>query len=459
MLNDTLGALTGGPRDIAARHQTLRDAIDWSYNLLDPSEKKLFAQLSVFQGSISLEAIAAVCGFDHKFDSLNLLESLLNKSLLHRKEGLEGEPRFVFLKTVHQYAREQLEQSAEAEELRLRHAQFFLELVERAEPELKGPRQEYWSNILRAEYDNLRAAMGWSLESSDARTGLRLVAALAEFWYYEGPISEGERWLEQAMTRLEEVPPGIRARVLNGAGLLAFALGRHALGKKWNREALAIAQQLQDRSSTAWALFLLSAHATTDPAEYIEGIELCEKALSLYHEIDDKAGLAWTYNQLGELTRLVKDYPRARKAYEESLAICRATGNRRREAIALVNLSYTAQHQGDYRQAEAYALEGLKLLHALKLKYHSTIVLAMLAGPVAALEKAKRAARLLGASEAIFESMSVSLQPADKVEIDGYVVTARQQLTKEVFEACWAEGRQMSFEQAIAYAVEADAEG
>jgi len=459
VLNDALTALTSGPRDFSARHQTLRAAIEWSYQLLDDQEKKLFARLAVFQGGRTLEAVRAVCSPGLELDALQGLESLHNKSLLQQKEGLEGEPRFVLLETLHQYARERLEESGEGEEMRRRHLEFMLELAERAEPGLRGPNQEVWSTRLRTEYDNLRAALGWSLRKADPSMGIRLAGALSEFWYYEGPISEGEKWIESALKRMSEVAPGLRAKLLNGAGLLAFARGDHAHGKRWNREALSLWQELGNKGGSAYALFLLSAHATMDPNEYAEGIALCEQALSLYLEIDDKPGLAWVYNQIGELSRLLGNYERSRQAYEKSLAVCRQTGNRRREAIALVNLSYAAQYQGEYRQAEDYARQGLALLYELRLKYHSTIVLSMLAGPVAAQGNARRAATLLGASEAIFESMSVSLQPADKVEIDRYVVLAREQLAETEFQAAWAEGRQMSFEQAVGFALSGKADG
>ena len=283
-----------------------------------------------------------------------------------------------------------------------------------------------------------------------------MVGALYEFWYYEGPVSEGEKWVELAIERIDEGAAEIRASVLNGAGMLAFARGDHENGKHWNREALAIAREHGDKLNMALALFLLSAHATTNPNAYAEGISFCEEALSLFQEIDDRPGLAWVYNQLGELNRLVKNHDQSRKAYEQSLRICRQTGNRRREAIALVNLSYAAQHQGDYKQAEQFALQGLALLYELKLKYHSTIVLSMLAGPEAALGKSERAARLLGASDAIFESMSVSLQPADQIEIDGYLTIVHDQLGEDAFRKFWGQGRKMSFEQAVKYALSVD---
>ncbi len=455
-LESRLGTLTSGSRDLPARMQTLRGAIEWSYNLLDEDEKVLFARLSVFQGGCTVEAAEAVCTPGLSLDALDGLDSLRNKNLLRQEESPKGEPRFLMLETIHEYAREKLGASGESEDLRRRHAEYFVALAEQAEPELRGARQGLWSARLRVEHDNLRSALAWTLaDTANSKTelGLRLVGALSEFWYYEGRISESEKWIEQAIMRVDQVPPGIRAKVLNGAGMLAFARGDHKRGRRWNGEALAVAREVQDKSNWAWALFWLSAHATTNPDEYQEGIALCEEALSLFREIDDKPGLAWGYNQMGELTRLVKDYARARSAYEESITVCRETGNRRREAIALVNLSYVAQHQGDYRQAEMFALEGLTLLHDLELEYHSAIALSMLAGPVTAQGKARRAAKLLGASEAAFAKMSVGLQPADRLEIDRYIFMIREQLGDEEFRTAWAEGRSMSIEQAIAYAL------
>ena len=453
MLSDSLNVLTGGPRDHAERHQTLRAAIDWSYKLLSRDEKKLFARLSVFQGGRSLEAIDIVCNPNREFHTLSLLESLFNKCLVQQSAGLEGEPWFILLETIQQYACERLGESGATEEFRGEHAKYFVELSERAAPELSGPNQEVWSSRLRFEYDNLRTALTWAFSGANPVLGARLAGSLSEFWYYEGPISDGEYWIKEALLWRSELPPGTLAKVLNGAGIMAFARGDPEGGKMWNREALEIARSQRDKYNWAWALFWLSAHATTSPDEYEEGVRLCEKALALYREIDYKSGLAWTYNQLGELTRLLKDFKRARSSYENSLAVCRETGNRRREAIALLNLSYVAMYQDDFQQAEAYALEGLALLQVLRLKYHSVIGLAMLAGPIAAQGRPIRAARLLGASESIFERMSVALQSADQVEIDRFIDLTRCKLDKETFELAWSEGRAMSFEQAVDYAL------
>jgi predicted ATPase/serine/threonine protein kinase len=454
LIDNSLDVLSSGPRDLTARHQTLRAAIDWSYELLDMAEKKLFARLAVFQGGRSLDAIQEVCQPGLGMSALIGVESLLNKSLLQRTDEIDGAPRFFFLDTIHQYARERLAESGEEQAIQRRHAVFFVKLAEKAEPELRGPDQERWSACLREDYDNLRAALSWAIEGGDPELGLRLVGALSEFWYYEGPISEGEKWIQLALDQLESEPisPGFQAKVLNGAGMLAFATGDHARGKRLNQQALNIARKAGDKVSWAWALFWLSAHTTIQPETYRDGIILIEKALNLFRESGDQAGLAWGYNQLGELSRLVGDLEQARAAYESSLAICREAGNRRREAIALLNLSYVAQGQDDYKQAEKYCLAGLALLQKLKLEYHTAIALSMLAGPVASQGQAEQAATILGASEGIFERMAVTFQPADRVEIDNYIAQVRQMMDPEAFNTALQTGREMSFEQALAYA-------
>jgi len=456
LLSNSLGMLASGPRDFDARHQTLRAAIDWSYNLLDEDEKTLFARLAVFQGSRSLEAIDIVCGHALESGVLHGLESLLNKSLIIQKEGPKGEPRFVMLETIQQYARERLKRRGDVDLMHRQHAEYFAALAEQAEPLLRGPEQEYWSARLRADYDNLLAALEWSFSQKDASIGLRLAASLSEFWYYEGSISQSQKWIEVALKRVDQAPPDIHAKMLNGASMLAFVFGQHERGKQMNLEALAIAQQIGDRYNQAWALLWLSAHSTKNPDEYLESVQFSEQAVALFEELDDQAGLAWGYNQIGESTRLVGDFERAGRAYEASLAICRQIGNRRREAISLVNLSYVAQRQGEYKKAEYYVIEGLDLLHSLDLRYHCAIALAMLAGPVASQGKAWRAVKLLGASQAIFERMSTSLQPADQVEIAGYAASAATQLDPLDYQAAWAEGQQFSFEQAMQYASQKD---
>ena len=200
-LGNRLKLLKGGARDLPTRQQTLRGAIDWSYDLLEEEEKTLFGRLSVFSGGRTLEAIEEICDPEGDLDALEGVESLLQKSLLRREEGVGGESRFVMLETVHEYARERLEASDEAEETRRLHAEYFLALAEEAEPELSGADQLACLERLEAEHDNLRAALSWSLEK-EPETALRLAGALARFWEMRARFLEGSSWLEAAL-RLE----------------------------------------------------------------------------------------------------------------------------------------------------------------------------------------------------------------------------------------------------------------
>jgi non-specific serine/threonine protein kinase len=456
-LESRLGTLTGGARDLPARLRTLRGAIDWSYDPLDADEKTLFARLAVFQGGRSVEAVEAVCGHGLAVDVIDGLESLLHKSLLQLGEGLDGEPRFLFLETIHEYARERLEESGESDAMRKRHAEYFVTLAERAERDPFGAGPGYGSARLRIEHDNLRTALAWSLGGADAELGLRLVGALRDFWYYSGHFAEAWRWTERACESAGDAPPALCAKALNAAGLLADARGDNERCNLLLREALALSREAGDRINQAWALAFTGVHLTVYPDRYGEGIALCEEGLALFRKLDHKPGIARALNFVGELARLDGDYERAQEVYEECLTIARQIGDSIREALMLGNLGCVAQHQGNYERAEALMMDSLAQLWELHLVYGIAPTLLALAGPVGAKGQAERAARLFGAGEALFEAMGVQPQPSDQFVVDRYVAAVREQLDEATFEAARAAGRAMSLEEAIACALGEDA--
>src|SRR5574341_842629 len=218
-LSSRLKALTGGARDLPARQQTLRGAIDWSYDLLDEQEQKLFARLGVFQGGPSLEAVEAVCGPGLDLDVADGLESLLNKSLLRQEEGLPGEARFVMLETIHEYARERLSESGEGEAIHRRHAEYFTQWVERFKRDIRAGGQQYarfaWLNV---EYANLRAALEWSLAGEQSELGLRMIGAIWPYWWREGHHIEWQSWVSRAEKASADAPPLVRAGLLRAKG-------------------------------------------------------------------------------------------------------------------------------------------------------------------------------------------------------------------------------------------------
>jgi predicted ATPase len=222
-LSGRLKLLTGGARDLPERQRTLRATIEWSYALLDEGEQLLFGRLAVFSGGRTLEAIEAICDAegDLPVDAFDGVSSLLDKSLIRQEEGPNGEPRFVMLETVHEFAREKLQGSGEAEQIKRVHAEYFLTLAEEAYPELKGANQLQWLERLEVEHDNMRAALSWTLERKEVEVALRMGGALWGFWSARGYKSEGRGWLEEALAMDGRGSPEVRAMALAGVGSLA----------------------------------------------------------------------------------------------------------------------------------------------------------------------------------------------------------------------------------------------
>jgi non-specific serine/threonine protein kinase len=198
----------------------------------------------------------------------------------------------------------------------------------------------------------------------------------------------------------------------------------------------------------------LGVQALAFPGECKEGIKLCEEALKLFRKSGDKAGISRALNSIGELARLDSDYERAGRAYQDAIDIARKRGDKLAEAISSANLGYVAHHQGNYEQAEAILAKSLTRFLEIENTRYIPQALAVFAGPVAAQGHPAKAARLLGASEALLESMGIDLQAGDQFEVERYVAAVREQLDEATFDAAWTDGRAMSLGQAVSYALE-----
>jgi tetratricopeptide (TPR) repeat protein len=249
----------------------------------------------------------------------------------------------------------------------------------------------------------------------------------------------------------------MKAKAFNVAGYLAYYIGDSERGKEWSRLALDLYQELGDSANVGWVLVWLAANMLGHPDEHIEGISSCEEGLSIFRELEDRLGMAQALTVLGELSRFVGDYERARRVYEECLMISRELGLKRREAIILNNLTYVAQNRGDYELAASLVREALALVFELGSNYLFLTGMAVLAGPTASKGQPERAARLLGASDSLLEEMGVGLQAGDQFEIDRYIDAVRKSLDQEVFHAAWEEGQTMTLDEAIAYALSDEA--
>jgi predicted ATPase/DNA-binding SARP family transcriptional activator/DNA-binding CsgD family transcriptional regulator/Flp pilus assembly protein TadD len=495
-LGHPLKVLSGGRRLADQRHQTLRAALDWSYELLSEPEQVLFGRLSAFAGGFTLkaaESVGAGGGIEEE-DVLELLSHLVDKSLVLAKESWERGARYRLLEPVRQYAREKLEDGGEAEAVGRRHAEFFLALAEEAELELSRPRQAEWLDRLETEHDNLRAALTWALEL-EVDLGPRMAGALCRFWHTRGYLSEGRRYLEEAVARSDAVSATVRAKALDGLGWIAEPQGDYERARVAYEQSLELYRSSNDRRGVANALGDLGSLAL-DRGDYEQAYSLLEESLTLHRELGSKEEVVGVLNGLGVLASANGDRERSVSYFREALTLSRGSGSVRKNAASLGNLGITmlvhgdpeqatalldeslalfqeigdssniaiglmhsalaALTQGDHERVRALSQESLKLLQKGEDKQHIPDCLEIMAGGAGVQGRAQRATRLWGAAEAMREDLGVPLQPEDRELLDPYLTTARSSLGEMVWQATLGEGRAMMPEQAIEYALSAE---
>lgn len=508
-LDHRLSLLTSGTRDMPARHQTLRAAIDWSYSLLPEDEKRLFRLVSGFAGGAALDAVEAVArrwpstdgGRDER-SVLVTVGALIDKSLL-RQTAIEGEPRYSMLETLREYGIEQLTALREMEDLRRAHAEYYLALAEELEPDLGGPKQGELLDRLEQEHDNMRAALSWATTKQETELALRLCVALWWFWRVRGHGAEGRRWLETALAMPNNVPEGSEASAKiklqrihshNAAGVLAYEQGDYEQAIKFHEGTLALGREMGRLPSIAAALNNLGLVARAQ-GDYLKAHSLYEESLEIRRKIgiegpDHKWNIAINLNNLGVVAVELGDYEVALALHEDGLALRREVGDKRGIAMGMHNLGYVLALQGRYEEARAmqdeslglnreigdkwgmaYALNSLgqidlstgDLAGALE-NYTEAVGLRMsigdkegiadtldgLASVAAATGQNELAARLLGTAGALRDGTGLHIAPTVRNFYERILSTVRDRLGERHFKAAWHEGRGMSPEQVLA---------
>lgn len=454
-LASRLRLLTGGARDLPERQRTLRTAIDWSYHLLKPAEQALFAQLSVFSGGGTLEAIEAVCNTGDEIgrDVLEEVESLLEKSLLRGREELGGEPRYAMLETIREYACERLEESGAAQQFRRRHAEYFLALAGEAEAGLRGARQAEWFERLEEEHDNLRAALRWSLEHHQTAISLRLSGALWRFWNIRGHFSEGRAWLDETLSGSIGVDDPIRAKALYGAGELAAQQGDYDRAHVLIEESLTLARGAGDLQRSASALSALG-NLAANRESHGEATRFYEEALQLHRQALDSKGVMAVLASLGDVALVQGDYERATALLDEALTLAHRAQDPYEIASCQVNLGNAALYQGETERAGELHTGALRLYRQLRDSEGIAWCLEGLAGVAGAQGEPERAARLWGAAEALREAIGVPVYLDYLPIYERHIATARAQLEEPGWSTAWEEGRAMSHDQMVDYALQ-----
>ena len=462
-LDNCFRLLTGGSRTALPRQQTLRALIDWSYDLLKGQEKTLLCCLSVFAGGWTLEAAEQVGTGEsltgasiEDWEVLDLLTSLADKSLVLAQTQGEA-TRYGLLETVRQYARDRLTESGESLVVRARHGDCFLTLAEEVKPKLRGPEQAQWLEVLEEEHDNLRQALTWYMEDIEdteaGEKGLRLGTALSEFWWTRGHLSEGRERLGALLAH----PGGqertkARADALNGAGMLTWGQGDYGGARGLYEESLAIGRALGDKRGIAYSLANLGL-VSAEQGDYSGARVLLEESLTIGRELGDKRGIALSLNYLGNAAYKQGDYSGARVLLEESLTIGRASGNKFGIAASLTNLGNVAYEQGDYALARVLHEESLAIGRELGAKAVIADGLEAFATLAARELQEERSARLWGAAAALRETFGSPLSPAKHEKQEREMTAVRETLGEDAFAAAWAQGRAMTMEQAIEYAL------
>jgi len=437
------------------RHQTLRAALDWSYELLEEPEQRLMACLAVFVGGWTLEAAEAVCGKEGEAPNgvLLRLAGLVDMSLVvYEEQGEEG--RYHLLETTRHYALEKLQQRREEPALRVRHRDYFLKLAEEMARKLIGPEQAQGLQRLETEHDNLRQALTFCLQERVAgQTGLRLGAALQNFWYVRGYVSEGRECLT-ALLSLPQAQEHTKARAyaLNGAGGLAYLQGDYAAARSFHQESMVIMRELGNQEGTAWSL-INQGNVAFEQGDFASARSLYAESLEIMRAIGDKRGSAFSLNNLGVIFRDQGDYEQAHLLFEESLTIRRELGDKGGIAASLYNLGTVADEQGNTALARSLHKESLSILWELGDRPGLAYSLESFGGMAFTEDKPEQAARLLGAAERLREEICSPLPPNSQEEFDRAVAGIRATLDGETYASAWAEGRAMTLEEAVAYAL------
>ena len=489
-LDDRFRLLTGGSRTSLERHQTLRAAVDWSYNLLTDEEKKLFRSLAVFSGGWTLEAAESVCGQGGSgYEILDSLTQLVDKSLVNLDES-----RYRMLETIRQYAQEKLNEAGEVHLARMRHLNYFLAWGEQAEAGIKSREYFLWLERMDKERDNLRAALEYVISTGQAEAALRLIGATFWVWMTRGPWSEGQRWVEDALAIASEEHPAAKAKGLMALGSLLFNQGDLAEANQILKESLMIWQELGDKWWCAFVgsllgLFLTRSNQPTDSTgvfqeslrlargvndpwllviclhlftqhkihlgKVAEARVLAEESIELIRILGGNFFEGDVIGDLGEIAEAEQDYPRALHWYQEGLNI----GQKNNDLDSLTNFEFNMgcvfQKSGDHDQAACHFREALEV----SFRSGKRIILVGAVTKLGILAQARgdlrRAVCLLQTGKSLLDNMDETIfGNSMRAEIEQSLEAVHTQLGEKEFSALMMEGQVMTIEQAVAYALE-----
>ena len=450
-LDSRFRLLTTGTRTALHRHQTLRAAVEWSYDLLSAPEQELFERIAIFAGGFRLEDAEAICASEGlgAFDLLDRLAGLIDKSLALMEQH-RGEDRYRMLETLRSFGIERSAARGRLDSLRDLYVERYRALAEEAQPELAGADQPRWLDRLEMEHDNLRSALTWARDA-EPDEALRLAAALWKFWFIRGHYTEGRAWLEQSLFRREQATEEVVAEALNGAGNLAAAQGDLERASALHTEALACRRRLGDEQGVAGSLNNLGLIAS-QAGRWEEARELYRESLGLarQHGFDS----CWTSAllNLGAVLSELNEFEEARAALAECVERARACGDVRRLAAALHNLGWAAYRRADYETARLDFGEALGLREVLADPRGAARDLSGLGMVAAEVQDWSAALRPLIAGEALRTRLGTPLPEATRGQHDDCCKRTRDACLDPSWEAMADEAADLAFADLLRWA-------
>ena len=451
-LGSRLAFLRGGARDLPARQQTLREAIDWSYQLLAAPDQARLRRLGTFVGGFTIAAAEELLSQDEPgVDAVEALESLADQSLIRRLQGEHGEHRLAMLETIREFALERLAEAGEMDELRRRHAQLMLATIERLEPRLASSSEAL--DAVTHDHDNLRAALAWAIETGDADLGLRLGYASWRFWQRRGHLREGRSWFERLLAIPgAEAPTAARAKGLTGAAGIAYWQNDYPAAIAWYEEAEAIVRALGDRVWLADALYntgttaALVGDLASVTSRLAEGTEIGR-------ELGDDSILGRFLQAAGYMAFMGDRLDEARGPLEEGLKVALRGTDPAAIAVGHHTVGQVARLQGHPDDAARHYREAIRITNELGDTAQMTEPLQGLAAVLVALGEPERGVRLLGANVAIRERLGGG-PPPEWLRLGDPLAEARRLLSEEAYNQAWEAGLGMSVDEAVQKALE-----
>ena len=488
-LDHRFQVLVSNSRDVPERQQTMRNAVEWGYNLLDPEEQTLLRYLSVFRGGWTLAGAEAL-SCDLGIDTLEVLSSLSDKSFVRQLEQANGDLRFLMLQSIRDYGLEKLAERGEEERARELHARYFESVAAEATTALIGPEASDWLERLEREHNNLRAALEWIVETGDGECGLVFGAGLWRFWETRGYMSEGQEWLEVLLT-----VPGAdtrteaRATVLFGLGRFAYFHGQYEQARAYLEEASEVASECGSDSLVAgvvmqlghlalvqgdhetarqyydaglslrrvhdepWGIataLLIRGRLSELQGDVSEAREYYEESLGIFREIQYDPGAARVLCQLGNLATQGARYDEAMSHYDRGLAVLREAGDREGVALALLNMGLTQRLRGEPTQAHAAIAESIGIFQDLGAPAWIAACIEVFSQLALDCGQHTLAVQMAAVASELRTGKKTPIPPVHRERTEQARVTLRQHLGNEAYVLAWEQGRLTPLDEAIA---------